>query len=140
MKTKSFSSVGSFFFLSIIVFGTVYYFDDASVYNFGGPASHIDIGKISSLIASMGMGIVFGVTYAHLRGRKADEKIGLLDLARNVLQSVEFYRACLVSPLVFLGIYNNILKETSILNSLLVAFQDGFFWQSILKSVAPKET
>lgn len=49
-----------------------------------------------------------------------------------MFQKWQFFKPMLVSPLVFGAIYGSFGENTSILLLLTFAFQNGFFWQTIL--------
>ena len=48
------------------------------------------------------------------------------------LQKWQFIKPICVSPIIFASVYAVVGKESSVVLLLLFAFQNGFFWQSIL--------
>ncbi|MEW6607596.1 MAG: hypothetical protein AB1414_09095 [bacterium] len=44
----------------------------------------------------------------------------------------QLFRPMLVSPIVFLVVYGSIGENTPLLVNLIFAFQNGFFWQTVL--------
>jgi hypothetical protein len=80
---------------------------------------------------AMLLGIYFAGLYRNLAGRRG--QISILKEAALVLSAVTFWRAVCVSPLVFAGIYTAAGGLPGDLPSLLLAFQNGFFWENVLK-------
>lgn len=57
----------------------------------------------------------------------------MIDAGNGVsLQKWQFIKPICVSPIVFASVYTVVGKESSTVLLLLFAFQNGFFWQSIL--------
>jgi len=52
----------------------------------------------------------------------------------------QFFRPVLVSPIVFLSVYMTVTKQPRGLVPILIAFQNGFFWQTIFASAGPTVT
>jgi hypothetical protein len=44
----------------------------------------------------------------------------------------QLFRPMLVSPIVFGAVYGSIGEDTALLLNLIFAFQNGFFWQTVL--------
>ena len=58
---------------------------------------------------------------------------------RRVMNSTAFLMAIIVSPIVFFAIYNSTAQVPDNIVALLLSFQNGFFWQTVLeKSEAAK--
>jgi hypothetical protein len=80
---------------------------------------------------SMLLGIFFGSLYRNLASR--DGQISILSEFRIVLTTTTFWRAICVAPLVFLALYLSAKDIPGDFPSLLLAFQNGFFWENVLK-------
>jgi hypothetical protein len=85
---------------------------------------------------AMLIGIFFGSLYRALGDRQGEISIG--NEVVKVVRSSSFWRALCVSPLVFLAIYTISKGLPGDIPSLLLAFQNGFFWESVLKREAPR--
>jgi uncharacterized membrane protein YedE/YeeE len=48
----------------------------------------------------------------------------------------EFVKPALVAPIVFVAVYQNITQTSVSIAMLLFSFQNGFFWQAVLKKRA----
>ncbi|MFA1674861.1 hypothetical protein ACDY97_19380 [Rhizobium mongolense] len=77
-------------------------------------------------------GIFFGSLYRRLSGIQTDNVIISREI-RSVVDSVSFWRAICVAPLVFLAIYTAVGGMPGDIPSVLLAFQNGFFWENVLK-------
>jgi hypothetical protein len=49
-----------------------------------------------------------------------------------------FWRPVLISPIVFLAVYVAATKQPKGLLPVLLAFQNGFFWQTVLEGARPR--
>ena len=65
--------------------------------------------------------------------------INIIMATRRVMNSTAFLMAIIVSPIVFFAIYNSTAQVPDNIVALLLSFQNGFFWQTVLeKSEAAK--
>lgn len=80
-------------------------------------------------------GIFFGTLYRRLSAfdPNMEMRIHVGAEIKAVFQTVAFWRAVCVAPLVFMAIYTAANGIPGDLPSLLLAFQNGFFWENILK-------
>lgn len=81
--------------------------------------------------ASMFLGIFFGSLYRSLS--LVNGEMSIVTEASRVLKTAAFWRAICVAPLVFMGLYATTSGVPGDLPSILLAFQNGFFWENILK-------
>lgn len=51
----------------------------------------------------------------------------------------QFIRPFLVSPMIFIAVYSMIPETTSAFLLLIFAYQNGFFWQTVLYKVVPNQ-
>jgi hypothetical protein len=80
---------------------------------------------------AMVIGIYFASLYRNLAGR--DGQVSIVQESLLALTAVTFWRAICVSPLVFMALYKTSGDVPGDLPSLLLAFQNGFFWENVLK-------
>jgi hypothetical protein len=83
---------------------------------------------------AMVIGIYFASLYRNLAGR--DGQVNILQESLLALTAATFWRAICVSPLVFMALYKASGDVPGDLPSLLLAFQNGFFWENVLKKGA----
>lgn len=82
------------------------------------------------------VGIIFGylfTRFSELHARNI-QRVNILAEIKRMFSATNFYLALCASPIVF-AVIIAASKEAPILASLLLAFQNGFFWQSVM----PKE-
>ena len=60
-------------------------------------------------------------------------RISFIVAIRSVIRSSAFVTAILVSPIVFFVLYNATKSVPDDIVSFLLAFQNGFFWQTVLE-------
>jgi hypothetical protein len=118
---------------AVIVFAAVMYLtfelSTPTALNWTGADSTLPPLVASSLL--MFAGIVFGCLF-----RSVKEKSGNVSLSgeiRNVFNSPSFIAALCVSPFVFMGVYTTVSQVPGDPASYLLAFQNGFFCQSIFE-------
>jgi hypothetical protein len=81
-------------------------------------------------------GIVFGCLYRRLVG--PDRQVNPLHELRQVFTSTSFLAALCVSPFVFMAVYAVVANTPGDPASYLLAFQNGFFCESIFKQITDK--
>lgn len=121
------------FFLAIIalfaVLFTAFYFLTVEPLGFqeGGSSGNA---KIVVAGIAMIIGIVFGAMHRawSLRVRPIN-----FSAVRTVLRSPELWRAMLLSPIVFSGVYVAAQEQPDFILAFVVAFQSGFFCESVLR-------
>ena len=79
------------------------------------------------------IGILFGVLFRHINAN--EEFKGFFPSVKAALREKEFSLSVLVSPVVFCGIYQVTAENTLASSSLIIAFQNGFFWHSVIESM-----
>ena len=79
------------------------------------------------------IGISFGYLFTRFSELKAKniQKVNILTEIKRMFSATNFYLGLCASPIVF-AVIITVSKETPILASLLLAFQNGFFWQSVM--------
>lgn len=83
---------------------------------------------------AMVVGIYFASLYRNLAGREG--QVSIVRESLLAFTAVTFWRAICVSPLVFMALYKTSGDVPGDLPSLLLAFQNGFFWENVLKKGA----
>lgn len=84
------------------------------------------------------MGIVFGYLFTRFSELHAKqiEEVDVRTELKRMLSSTSFYLGLLVSPIVF-AVIIAASKGAPMLAALLLAFQNGFFWQGIMPKAKP---
>ncbi len=98
---------------------------EKGISSFWSQIPYLEIGLFFSMI--VGMAAKYFYDAADAMGRK--KKI--------VFHKWQFFKPMLVSPIVFGTIYANIQQNTSAILLLIFAFQNGFFWQTVLNKPMP---
>lgn len=95
----------------------------------GGPreneAAESSWGASLAYFVAMALGMVAQAVWHALERRTAKSP--------PVLDKWEFVKPALVAPIVFISVYNNIAQSQITIVMLLFSFQNGFFWQTVLR-------
>lgn len=75
--------------------------------------------------AAMVAGMVAQTLWNAIQNRKEN--------AAPVIDKWEFLKPALVAPIVFVAVYQNIVESRITVAMLLFSFQNGFFWQTVLR-------
>ncbi|MHA4811893.1 hypothetical protein ACX0G9_27605 [Flavitalea flava] len=121
------------------VYGTSVYLDivqaeDASELGFMDNSYSVKniLPMVYNAIAML-LGIVFGFFYTRFSELQR-QSIPIINIGaefKNLFKATSFYLALAASPIIF-GIIIGISKGISISAALLLAFQNGFFWQNVM--------
>lgn len=84
------------------------------------------------------MGILFGCLYRRLSCNSG--KVNALQEFKDVLASGSFLSALCVSPFVFFAVYAIVKQRPGDPASLLLAFENGFFCESIFQRMFPRDS
>lgn len=79
-------------------------------------------------------GVVLGILFSKLEAT-ADKKLKLTHL-RSIFQSAEMIRGLIASVLVFGGAYAVVGSGEISIEKIMLAFQNGFFWRSVMQGLA----
>ena len=124
--------MGRFFIAVIILLGILYGFYSFATIEPLGFQSGESSGYFKIIISAMAMiiGIIFGAIHRSWSLRKSPVT---LSSVKAVLRSAELWRAMLLSPIVFSGVYVAAQDQPDYVLAFVVAFQSGFFCESVLK-------
>jgi hypothetical protein len=86
---------------------------------------------VLGLALIMAIGIFFGSMFRRLGN--TDRRINVLEEAKAILQSSSFVAALCVSPMVFFAAFATVRASPGDPASYLLAFQNGFFCESIFR-------
>jgi hypothetical protein len=95
--------------------------------------------RMASIAGVMLAGIVFGYFYQRFTelSRRGVQSVRIGREVKKMLSATSFYLALFASPIVF-GIVIAASKGAPLFAALFLAFQNGFFWQTVMpKSAAP---
>lgn len=95
------------------------------------------IGMVALTAVVMLLGIVFGCLYRRLS--KNSGRVNAIREIGDVLASASFLSALCVSPFVFFAVYAIVKQRPGDPASLLLAFENGFFCESIFHKMFPKD-
>ena len=102
----------------------------------GWTGSSLPVFSLALTVLLMFAGIVFGCLYRRLVG--PDRQVNPLRELRRVFTSTSFLAALCVSPFVFMAVYAVVANTPGDPASYLLAFQNGFFCESIFKQITDK--
>lgn len=82
---------------------------------------------------AMILGIVFGFFYQRFTDLQKEgvKEVNIKKEVSGLFRATGFYLALAASPIIF-GIIISVSKGVSLTPSLLLAFQNGFFWQHVM--------
>jgi len=86
-------------------------------------------------VLCMFSGIFFGCLYRRVRNRQGS--IQILTELKAVFSSSSFIAAMCIAPFLFIGVYNVVGRQPGEAPSYLLAFQNGFFWESVFREFEP---
>ena len=128
---------GAFVFLFLALFFFYFYVGGTDIGFLGfdssiGDKAYPVASFFLTVIAMLG-GIFFGSIHDEIKNKEDTEAINLLKEAALVLKRKRFINAILVSPVLFIGIYVAAKTEPDHVIATLLAFQNGFFCDAIMK-------
>lgn len=121
-----------FFVAAIALLGILYAFYGLTTAEPLGFQEGDTSGYLKIIISAMAMiiGIIFGAIHRSWSTRKSPVT---WPAVRVVLRSPELWRAMLLSPIVFSGVYVAAQEQPDYILAFVVAFQSGFFCESVLR-------
>jgi len=127
--------------ISILVFSTYFsmVFVSAKISGeipqfFSPPRNQLDSTTLIFVILSIILGIICGHLYEQARSSKR-KKINLLNELKKMLSAKNFFMSMIIAPLIFNSIYILISDNPQGIRDYLLAFQNGFFWESVISGV-----
>jgi heme/copper-type cytochrome/quinol oxidase subunit 1 len=96
------------------------------------------LGMVALTAVVMLLGILFGCLYRRLSRNPG--KVDAFKEFKEVLSSGSFLSALCVSPFVFFAVYAIVKQRPGDPASLLLAFENGFFCESIFQRMFPRDT
>ncbi len=143
--------LGSISFLAVVVFASyafvflrdqnsydvrhMFMFDDPSGTSSATPPWPSIVSSAVALLA----GILFGTVYSKL-GEKATPESSQWKTVLDAVKSRGFTRGVFASPIVFGGVYVGLKGQPDGVLAVIFAFQNGFFWEAILKGKPEKQS
>jgi hypothetical protein len=88
-------------------------------------------GQLIVLIIVMLLGLVAGHLFERLK--KATGPVSILAELRGMTHNARFWMALLISPIIFMSVYILIRDRPSTIVDYLLAFQNGFWWETVLR-------
>lgn len=83
------------------------------------------------------LGLIFGCLFRRMAGRK--EEVNIMSELKSVMRSSSFLSALCVSPFVFMSVYAVVKGTPGDPASMLLAFQNGFFCESVFAKMFPSQ-
>jgi hypothetical protein len=99
------------------------------------PGVNVDGTQFTLLILTMFTGVIAGYLYEKAKQSTTDH-VDILRLLRGMPASPRFIMALVISPIVFHGVLITINAATLTLADYLLAFQNGFFWETIIRGMS----
>jgi len=87
--------------------------------------------RITTLILAMLLGILSSFVAQRIQARAPNESINIGSEVKSILSSSAFIGALIVAPIVFNGMYVTLSQNPQGVTDFVLAYQNGFFWQSI---------
>ncbi|MEM1325963.1 MAG: hypothetical protein AAGI23_08425 [Bacteroidota bacterium] len=119
--------------ISIYFVGVNFFFEQSS---FGfSPESKEDsiaLGRIIIMGIATVMGIFSKILFEEIEKSK-DFKFSIWDTTKKTISSRNFWLVLLASPVILLGLYSAVEKIDNMILVGLTAYQNGFFFKSIVK-------
>lgn len=94
----------------------------------GGTPSIVSLVMLSVLTV---MGIVSSFIFERTKQR-ASEQVSIWENMGSVFSDFRLIAALFASPLIFNGVYSLVHQNPQGLSDFLLAYQNGFFWQSVI--------
>lgn len=86
--------------------------------------------EMALLVAVMLAGLVAGHLFEQMK--QASGTVSITAELRNMTHNARFWMALLIGPIVFMSIYIAIKDRPHTLADYLLAFQNGFWWETVL--------
>lgn len=135
MKDALFALVAAAVFVVAMTWFYSFAFTPAGVSFFGPDADpgnvSLPVWRLALSAFLMVAGILFGTIYNALKDENEDVDI-TTELARTFRRAA-FWRALLVAPIVFIGVYLAARSQPDVTVASLLAFQNGFFCHELMK-------
>lgn len=129
-------SVGFFVLVAVNFIGT-YFYPGGFLFAQGPTNESSSLLPVVLLAGVMLIGIVSSFVFERA---KSPDAIGatLSKNLKNVLTDFRLIAALFVSPMIFNSVYALVGQAPDSVNDFLLAYQNGFFWQTILSGIATK--
>ncbi len=95
--------------------------------------------KFALVIIAMLAGIISQYVFEKAKDAR-DSKINLRSVLSRMVTNSRFIMALFVSPLIFNSIYLIIGANPQSIGDYLLAFQNGFFWQSVISGISAADS
>ena len=90
---------------------------------------------LGGLVFAMLAGILSSFVGQRMQTKPDGSTVSLRNEVKSVLTSGSFIGALVVAPLVFNGLYVSVSQNPQGLTDFILAYQNGFFWQSVFARV-----
>jgi hypothetical protein len=110
----------------------------ANEWPFRFAAGQLNYGELAVLVVAMLLGVIASYVYQRASNSGDDDNIALGSLFRAMWTNPRFIMALVVSPLVFNGVLVAIADASLTIAHFLLAFQNGFFWETVIAQPLPK--
>lgn len=120
---------------ALVLIGTLWAYDIAGeggdIFGFN-PLAHPNTHGITVGVA-MFFGIISNSIWTHVAELPKNEPVSIGRVLKSALRSASLVRSALVSPIVFMAVYALVKSEPDAIVAHLLAYQNGFFWESVLR-------
>lgn len=90
--------------------------------------------RVATIAAAMLAGVFANAVWAAIPRVSGDnDRVNVGVLLDHAVNSGAFLRAVIVSPIVLLAVYAVVKREPDVFVAHLLAFQNGYFWDSVLR-------
>jgi hypothetical protein len=129
--SKFYFPIGIVFMASVV---TAFYCVGVTtnVLGFERVTSEVEIEKIVLTGAALLLGIIFGVVNEKLSSLQPDQKISA-PIIFNSLRTARAAKSLIAAPVLYVGVYTLAGEQPDYIVSFLLAFQNGFFCDAVMK-------
>jgi hypothetical protein len=121
--------------LSLVIFCAVMFatfFQASEVGSLAWFGEHFPLAPFLATTILLLLGIIFGSIFRNI-SQMENKEVDIIHEARRVFKEASFWTSVCVSPFVFFAVYAVIRSSPSDPASYLLAFQNGFFCESVFK-------
>lgn len=103
-----------------------------NVLGFESVTSQVEIEKIVLTGVALLFGIAFGVVNEQLSSLQPDQRISA-SIIMNSLRTARAAKSLIAAPILYVGVYTLAGEQPDYVVSFLLAFQNGFFCDAVMK-------
>jgi hypothetical protein len=113
---------------------TAFYYTGVTtnIFGFESVTSEVEIEKIVLTGVALLLGIIFGIVNEQLSSLQPNQRISV-SIIINSLRTVRAAKSLIAAPVLYVGVYTLAGEQPDYVVSFLLAFQNGFFCDALMK-------